>query len=150
VRLVTIDIASGEGRLPSQNALSHVIAAAVLIGLIGLARGCGMPGDLAATGSPGAPARVVVRFDATKIKLERQVQLRAIVADAGGRVLHDVPVTWESTNSAVAAVDAKGRVRGVAVGIASISATGAGKSGSVVVTVLPAVPRARVGISVPR
>ncbi|MEY8564939.1 Ig-like domain-containing protein, partial [Bifidobacterium pseudolongum] len=49
----------------------------------------------------------------------------------------DRAVSWKSTNSAVATVDADGNVRGVAAGNAGITATAGGKSASIIVTVQP-------------
>ncbi|MEW5916496.1 MAG: Ig-like domain-containing protein, partial [Gemmatimonadota bacterium] len=50
------------------------------------------------------------------------IQMSAVVLDADGNVMA-VPVTWSSSNTAVAVVDASGLVTGVAEGTASITAS---------------------------
>ena len=68
------------------------------------------------------------------IKVGAGLALSATVLPADAT---DRAVSWKSTNSAVAAVDADGNVRGVAAGNAGITATAGGKSASIIVTVQP-------------
>lgn len=62
-------------------------------------------------------------------------QLSAVLRDAGGAVLSGRTVTWSSTNSAVATVNASGFVTAVAGGSATVRATSEGVTGSASITV---------------
>jgi len=64
----------------------------------------------------------------------QQIQLIATVKDASGAVLTGRPVTWASSNTAVATVDMTGLVRGLALGQATITATSDGKNATATVT----------------
>ncbi|HEV8448246.1 MAG TPA: Ig-like domain-containing protein [Gemmatimonadaceae bacterium] len=57
-------------------------------------------------------------------------QLTAVTKDSLGGVLTGRAVTWHSTNTAIATVDANGLVTGVAAGSTSITATSEGKTGT--------------------
>jgi uncharacterized protein YjdB len=70
----------------------------------------------------------------------------ALLQDDRGTTLAGRAVTWSSSATSVAIVDATGVVTGVAMGSAVITATSEGKSGSATVTVLP-VPVATVTVS---
>jgi uncharacterized protein YjdB len=61
--------------------------------------------------------------------------LTATVRDQAGNALADRSVVWSSSNLAVAEVTSSGRVIGVAPGVALVTATSEGKSGSSAVTV---------------
>lgn len=61
--------------------------------------------------------------------------LQATVIDANGATLAGVPVSWGSSNTAVATVDANGVLTAVAAGQATITVTGGGVSTTVPVTV---------------
>ena len=80
------------------------------------------------------------------ITLGTTVQLTAVPKDAGGNPLVR-PVTWTSSNTAVADVDNAGLVSGLTPGTATITATARGKSGASVITVR--VPVASITISDP-
>ena len=73
---------------------------------------------------------------AAAITVGATVQLTASIqeADAGG---HRHAVTWDSNNTNAATVDKNGLVTGVAFGVATVTASTQGKSGSALVTVLP-------------
>ena len=75
-----------------------------------------------------APASVSVRIGTT-------FALAAQTIDAEGRALPNRPITWTSSNNAVATVNNQGGVTGVAAGAATITATSEGKSGTAAVTV---------------
>ena len=76
-------------------------------------------------------------------------QLTAVTKDAGGNVLTGRTVTWSTSNSAVATVDASGVVTAVAAGgPVTITATSEGKTGTSSITVTPA-PVATVTLSSP-
>jgi uncharacterized protein YjdB len=68
-------------------------------------------------------------------------QLKATAYDASGHVLSGLPVTWGSSNPAVATVDTAGNVTGVGTGTAQVSAAigGITTSATVIVGVLPPV-----------
>ena len=76
------------------------------------------------------------------------VQLSARTTDAGGAVLNDRLVFWQSSNDAVARVTSTGLVSGVAAGTATITATSEQKSGTATVTVAaPGPVTTRVDVS---
>jgi uncharacterized protein YjdB len=68
------------------------------------------------------------------------------VKDLNGTTVTDRPVTWKSSNDAVATVSASGVVTGLAVGTAIITATSESKSGTATVTVVPG-PAATVTVA---
>ena len=76
-----------------------------------------------------SPLQIVVFVDATE-------RLSARAQDASGNSLTGRTITWSSTNSSVASVDASGLVRGIAAGTATIRATAEGVVGSAEVTVI--------------
>jgi uncharacterized protein YjdB len=80
---------------------------------------------------------VVVNPPAAAITIGSTVQLSASIqeADAGGHHAH--AVMWSSSDDGTAKVNDHGLVTGVAFGIATITATTQGKSGSALITVLP-------------
>ena len=63
--------------------------------------------------------------------------LTATVLDADNVPLANVPVTWSTSNSSFATVDANGRVRGVGSGYVFITATGGGVSATIPIHVNP-------------
>lgn len=65
----------------------------------------------------------------------QKVQLAATVKDGSGNTLAGVPVTWSTSDPAVATVDGYGVVTAQAAGAATIRATAEGKTGSASVTV---------------
>ncbi len=79
---------------------------------------------------------VTVTPPASAILVGTTVQLTASIqeADSGS---HRHVVTWDSNNADAATVDGNGLVTGVGVGVATITASTQGKSGSALVTVLP-------------
>src|SRR5439155_18385142 len=62
-------------------------------------------------------------------------QLIATARDANGAVLTGRPVSWSSSNTAIAAVSAQGVVTAVIAGNTTITATSEGKSGTAALTV---------------
>jgi hypothetical protein len=80
-------------------------------------------------------ASVLVEPDEATIAQSETVQLAATTLDAEGNALPDRPVSWSSSNAAVATVSTTGLVSGVAGGAATITATAEGQSGSAVITV---------------
>ncbi|HYR13281.1 MAG TPA: Ig-like domain-containing protein, partial [Mycobacterium sp.] len=73
-------------------------------------------------------------------------QLSAVTKDSAGNALTGRVLTWSSSNTAVASVNASGLVSAVAAGSATITATSEGKSGSAAITV-NIVPVASVTVS---
>jgi hypothetical protein len=74
------------------------------------------------------PASASIAVGATK-------QLSAVPKDSAGNTLTGRVVTWASSNSAVATVNATGLVTGVTAGSATITATSEGKSGTAAISV---------------
>jgi uncharacterized protein YjdB len=62
-------------------------------------------------------------------------QLSATVTDSAGHVLSGRAVAWTTSDGGVATVDSTGRVAGVAVGTATITANSEGKTGTAAVDV---------------
>jgi uncharacterized protein YjdB len=85
-------------------------------------------------------ASVVVSPATASVSVGATVPLTATPQDASGAPLSGRVVTWASGTPAVATVDASGRVTGVTLGSALITATSEGKSGSATITVTAAVP----------
>jgi hypothetical protein len=84
-------------------------------------------------------ATVTVSPSSSSIAAGQTVQLGTTLRDAGGNTLVGRVVTWASSNTATATVNASGLVTGAAAGSATITATSEGKSGtaSITVTVVP-------------
>jgi uncharacterized protein YjdB len=74
------------------------------------------------------------------------VQLSAVPRDETGAALTDRPVVWESSDPAVATVDATGFVSALAAGLTTITATSEGRTAQVGVVVRP-VPVAAVEVA---
>lgn len=104
---------------------------AVFLLPVGLLVACG-----GSTG-PEPVATVDVSPAAPSIQVGATVQLTAIPRSQGGAALTDRQVTWQSVNTAVAAVNATGLVTGLVSGSTVVRATVEGKTGSATVTVLP-------------
>jgi uncharacterized protein YjdB len=84
---------------------------------------------------PPAVASVSVTPATASVVAGQTVQLTATPQDASGNALTGRVVTWASSNTAVATVNASGLVTGVSAGSATITATSEGKSGTATVTV---------------
>lgn len=86
-----------------------------------------------------AVAAVEVTPSSEAVMTGTSATLRAVPEDALGNVLYDSPVTWASDNAAVATVSSGGEVAGVGAGLATITATSEGKSGTAHITVFAGV-----------
>ena len=77
------------------------------------------------TAPPSAPtpSRVTIAPDVIVVVAGDTVRLRGRVLDDRSRIISDAPLTWTSSDPAVAAVDASGLVTGISEGQASITAT---------------------------
>ena len=82
--------------------------------------GSGVISTCTVTVTPIYPTGVKLSKSALSVKMGKTVSLRATVAP---RKTDFKTVTWTSSNPAVATVDARGRVRGMAPGTAIITAT---------------------------
>ncbi|HXT14923.1 MAG TPA: Ig-like domain-containing protein [Gemmatimonadaceae bacterium] len=71
----------------------------------------------------------------TSVNVGSTATFTATATDASGSVVTGRPITWASSNAAVATVDANGVARGVAAGTVQITATIGGVTGSASLTV---------------
>lgn len=81
-------------------------------------------------------ASVQVTPASAELLIGGSVALTARTLDAKGNVLVGRPITWSSSNPAVATVDASGIVNALAVGAASVTATSERQSGSASIQVV--------------
>ena len=122
-----------------------------LIPALALVAACGGGDDPGVVQPPPAPVPttvVVTPSTTTLVALGRTVQLTATVRDQRGQALAGVSVSWASSASGVATVDAAGLVTAVANGSTTITATAGSASGSAQVAVEQAA--SSVEISAPR
>ena len=91
---------------------------------------------------------VVVSPQTASVPVGGAVQLSASVRDAAGAELQGRLVGWTSSDESIAVVSSTGRVSGIKVGTATITASSEGKSGTATVTVTPA-PVAAVTVTPP-
>jgi hypothetical protein len=86
---------------------------------------------------PPAPVvtTVTVSPSSASIAVGATVSLQATVKDQNGNVMTGQAVTWSTSNSAIASVNASGVVTGASAGTATITATSSGKSGTSALTV---------------
>ena len=80
-------------------------------------------------------ATVTIVPDTLTVAVGVKGQLKATAYDAEGRVLSGLPVTWGSSNGAIATVDTLGNVTGVEAGTTHVSAVIGGKTGTATVIV---------------
>ncbi|HKW12192.1 MAG TPA: Ig-like domain-containing protein [Gemmatimonadaceae bacterium] len=96
--------------------------------------------SLTVTATPPPPvASVAVSLASSNLNVGQTTQASATLKDVGGNVLTGRAITWSSSNTAVATVNANGVVTGAGAGSANIIATSEGVTGqaSVSVTVVP-------------
>ena len=97
---------------------------------------------------PPPVATVAVSLGSSSVTTGQSTQATAVLKDAGGNVLTGRTISWSSSNTAVATVNASGAVTSVAAGTSKITATSEGKSGFATLTVTaPPVPVATVTVS---
>ncbi|WP_419942005.1 Ig-like domain-containing protein [Candidatus Palauibacter sp.] len=72
---------------------------------------------------PPTPSRVTIEPERIVVVAGDTVRLRGRVLDDRSRIISDAPLTWTSSDPAVATVDASGLVTGIREGHASITAT---------------------------
>ena len=95
----------------------------------------GKSGTASITVNPPPVATVTVSPASASIRVGSTVQLTATLKDANGNVLTGRTVTWTSSNTKAATVNASGLVTGLATGSATITATSEGKSGTSIIKV---------------
>jgi uncharacterized protein YjdB len=81
---------------------------------------------------------VVVSPQTASVPVGGAVQLSASVRDASGAELQGRLVGWTSSDETIAVVSSEGRVSGIKIGTATITASSEGKSGTATVTVTAA------------
>jgi len=110
--------------------------AAPLIATVCLIAACDDNADLQ---EPPAPtvAQVTVTAAESALVIGDSVQLTAAAVDSAGNPTADQIYTWATSNPAVAAVSDAGMVAAVTEGEATITATTAGVTGSLVIAVVP-------------
>ena len=128
-----------------------LIRLSALLAVVALAKGCG-DGESPSAPPPPEPARptTVTVSPATHelTALGTTVQLSAEVRDQNARVMAGATVTWTSSASSMATVDASGLVTAAGNGTATITASAGSASGSAVVTVMQSVASVEVSPSV--
>lgn len=94
-------------------------------------------GDTADPNPPNPVASISITPSSDTLILALSVQLSAVVRDASGTPLSGHAVAWASSDPAVATVSGTGLVVSVGLGVATITATTAGRTGSAALTVAP-------------
>ena len=85
-----------------------------------------------------AVARVAVTLERAISYVGETAAATAITTDSVGQQLTGRPIAWSSSNASVATVAVSGAITAIAPGTTTVSASSEGKSGSALVTVLPA------------
>src|SRR5256885_1790772 len=150
---VAVDWSATGGRITAMSTIGgrhygHYTATADTGSVKVVARGNqGGVADTAVVRVAPIPVRTVTVAPASASVLVGQLlPLSATLADSAGNVLSGRPVTWASSNTVVATVSSTGLVSGLAPGVATITATSEGMSGTAAVTVTVA-PVAAVSVS---
>ena len=92
--------------------------------------------DISTVSVTQAPvATVAIVPNPLSMSVTQSTQLTAVARDANGAVLTGRPVTWTSSDNAIATVSPEGMLKAIAEGTATITATSEGKSGTAAVTV---------------
>ena len=124
-----------------------IIRLSALLASLALGWACG--GDSATAPEPARPTTVTVSPATHELTaLGTTVQLSAEVRDQNARVMAGATVTWTSSASSMATVDASGLVTAAGNGTATITASAGSASGSAVVTVMQSVASVEVSPSV--
>lgn len=117
--------------LPRPRAAGLIVRAVVVFA----AAACSGDSDSEFTRPQPAVASVRVTLSAPVLSVGETATLTAVALDADGNPLPDTPVTFASSHSAVASVDARGVVTGVGPGVATLTATIEKVTGSTPITV---------------
>ena len=127
-----------------------IIRLSAVLAIVALTKGCGDGENPAAppTPEPARPTTVTVSPATHELTaLGITVQLSAEVRDQNARVMGGATVTWTSSASSMATVDASGLVTAAGNGTATITASAGSASGSAVVTVMQSVASVEVSPS---
>jgi uncharacterized protein YjdB len=95
---------------------------------------------------PPVATTLTVSPSTTNVIINTTATLAATVRDQFGNVMSGLPITWSSSNAAVASVSTAGVVSGVALGSATITASSGTLNGTASVTVVP-VPVDRIVVT---
>jgi uncharacterized protein YjdB len=115
------------------------VASAVAAGTAQLAASSGgQSRTIAVTVAQRPIALVRITPPAANVITGQTLALQGEAIDGTGSVLPNRVLEWTSSDPAIASVNGTGLVTGVAVGQATVSATGEGKVGTAIVTVVPA------------
>ena len=128
-----------------------IIRLSALLAVVALAKGCGDGESPSAPPmpEPARPTTVTVSPATTELTaLGTTVQLSAEVRDQNDRVMAGATVTWTSSASSMATVNASGLVTAAGNGTATITASAGSASGSAVVTVMQSAASVEVSPSV--
>ena len=128
-----------------------IIRLSAVLAVVALAKGCGDGDSPSAppTPEPARPTTVTVSPATHELTaLGTTVQLSVEVRDQSSAVMAGATVTWTSSASSVATVDASGLVTAAGNGTATITASAGSASGSAVVTVTQSVASVEVSPSV--
>ena len=127
-----------------------IIRLSAVLAVVASAEGCG-DGDSATappTPEPARPTTVTVSPATNELTaLGATVQLSAEVHDQNARVMAGATMTWTSSASSVATVNASGLVTAAGNGTATITSSAGSASGSAVVTVIQSVVSVEVSPS---
>jgi len=82
-----------------------------------------------------APAAMEVQPSGLTITVGQRSQLSAVIRDANGNQLGGQPISWSSSDGAVASITSAGEVEGMSVGSSTITATSGSASATTLVTV---------------
>jgi uncharacterized protein YjdB len=95
----------------------------------------GISGNAAVTVRPVPVSRVTISPASVSVAAGKATTLTARTTDANGNILANRAITWSSSDTRIATVDASGVVRGVRRGTVVITATSEGKLGTATVNV---------------
>jgi uncharacterized protein YjdB len=133
----TVTWASANPSLATVSSSGYVTAVAAGTATI-TATAEGVTGAATLTITAAAPAPVAtvqLTLSPTSITVGQTSTANVVLLDATGHTLSGRTVTWTSSNTAVALINASGVVTGVAAGTSTITATSEGKTGSATITV---------------
>ena len=97
--------------------------------------------------SPVPVRSIAVAPETGSVFVGQSLTITAVPKDSTGAVLNDRPVTWTSSDNAVATVSATGVVTGIAPGTAVITGASEGASGSSTMQVLAVGPRLELSVT---
>ena len=122
-----------------------VLALSLLLISLALLSACGGGASVGASDSSSAPVLTAISVspNAASVVVGGTEQFHAIAKDQHGTVMSGVSFSFSSSGSA-ATVDSAGLAKGMSVGAATITASAAGVSGSVPLTVIPDPPSSPV------